>query len=273
MPAEPATRGPIFVVGCPRSGTSPFAGWLADCGLQTVRDDRRDLRYPAGYYEHMPLLMFHKALERLPRGADHALRTEPFLHDELLEDVFVRRMYEEAFRPVIEGRVDFVKFPQLALSIDFLLRHFEGARVIGIWRDPRATFRSLVTKEFPREMLPASGIKAVLLWNLYAYHLVNARRRHPEAVVVIDIDRFLREEGAGARLLARLGLPQAASAPAPSESVDLRMWNRSPKAAWRVYHRAMRLAARVACARLSDERRALGDQARWRSALQEVSEA
>src|SRR6056297_1723634 len=97
----------VFVVGCPRSGTSPFAKWLHRSGLRSVEDRRRHERYPAGYFEHMPILMFHKALERLPRGADHAIRTEPFLESSLLDDPFIHTLFEAAFRPVLEGEVDF----------------------------------------------------------------------------------------------------------------------------------------------------------------------
>src|SRR5207249_1589623 len=45
-----SSRQPLFVVSCPRSGSSYFAKLLTDHGLRTAQypsEDRR--RYPAGY--------------------------------------------------------------------------------------------------------------------------------------------------------------------------------------------------------------------------------
>lgn len=264
-------QGPrIFIVGCPRSGTSPFARWLHACGLSTVSDRRRAARYPAGYFEHMPVLMFHKAMERLPRGADHAISLEPFLRREYLDDPFVELMFREAFRPVLESEVDFLKFPQLALSFDFLLETFEGAHVVALWRDPRPVFRSLVRREFPREMIPASGAKAILLWSMYAHHIVRAAEAHPERVTVLSIDDFMASEGMEGPLLRRLGRPGVKGVPV-REGVDLSMWTGSSPVAWTAYHAAMALACRMASGRFGEGRAVLADQAHWKRALRRVS--
>lgn len=265
-PAHPR----IFVVGCPRSGTSPFARWLHSCGLTTVEDERRTARYPAGYFEHMPVLMFHKALERLPRGADHAITLEPFLHREYLEDPFIGLLFREAFRPLLEHRIDFLKFPQLALSFDFILETFEDSHVVAIWRDPRTVFRSLVRREFPREMIPASGGKAILLWSMYAAHIVRAAEQHPDRVTVLSIDDFVRSEGAEAALLKRLGRADLAGVPV-HEGVNLAMWNESIPSAWAIYHSAMSLACRMASSRFGAERAALADQVAWTGSLRRLS--
>jgi len=262
-------NGPIFVVGCPRSGTSPVAKWLAACGLPTADDRRRQERYPAGYYEHMPVLMFHKALERLPRGADHAIRVEPFLRTEYLEDPFIRQLFEASFRQVLDGTFRFLKFPQLGLSIDFLLEQFPGARVLGLWRDPAPTFRSLVTREFPPEMLPASGVKAVLLWSLYARHLVEAKARHPESVTVVEIDRLLQAADGGASLLKRIGAGE--DLVSIDQAVDKATWNRDVSLRWRAAHRLARLASRATARRLGSERADLVDQASWVERLRAAS--
>jgi len=255
----------LFVVGCPRSGTSPFAKWLHHCGLRSVDDDRRNERYPAGYFEHMPILMFHKALERLPRGADHAIRMEPFLESPLLDDSFIRSIYEAAFRPVLRREVDFIKFPQLALSIDFLVEQFPDCRIVGIWRDPMTTFRSLVQKEFPVEMRPASSVKSILLWNLYAMHLCRAHSRHPDRFTLISIDDFLANPGSD-QLWTRIGVAPAAAIP-PAEVLDLRMWKRRPSAAWKAHYQLARLVARRVADQFRDERSELADQRQWKNRL------
>lgn len=261
----------VFVAGCPRSGTSPFARWLHACGLNTVDDARRDTRYPSGYFEHLPLLMFHKALEKLPRGADHRITLEPFLQTPVLDDPFIKALYQQAFQPALAGKVDFLKFPQLALSVDFLFEQFPGSHLIGLWRSPAAAFRSLVVNEFPNEMLPSSGIKAVLLWNLYAYHLVAARRDYPDQVSVIDIDAFIATPGLGPKLLERIGR-RADQARPVREAIDPDFWKPRVNAAWRAYHAAMAWTCRLLGPRLGAERAPLADQRRWLRELRAISE-
>lgn len=263
-----SAEGPVFVVGCPRSGTSPVAKWLAACGLRTADDRRRQERYPAGYYEHMPVLMFHKALERLPRGADHAIRLEPFLRSEYLQDPFIRLLFEAAFREVLDGSFQFLKFPQLALSMDFLFEQFPGAHVLGLWRDPATTFRSLMSREFPSEMLPASGVKAVLLWSIYARHIVEAKARRPEAVTVIDIDRLLDASDGGASLLARMGMEEG-FVPV-RQAVNEATWNRKVALRWRATHRLALLVGRAAARRLGSGRSELADQVAWVERLRAI---
>jgi len=262
----------VFVVGCPRSGTSPFSRWLEKSGLATVRDDRRHERYPAGYQEHMPILMFHKALERLPRGAEHAITTEPFLESAQLEDPFIRTVFEAAFAPVLRGEVDFIKFPQLALSIDFLIEQFPDAKVIGIWRDPLPTFRSLITKEFPAEMRPASGLKAIFFWNLYAHHLTRAKEAYPDAVRLVEIDAFLADPEVGRGLLAWLGRDPGKAA-AISDAIDVSLWHRSIGIGWRAYHALMSWVARASAGRVRSDRRVLADQRAWRDRLARLTRA
>jgi hypothetical protein len=213
---------PILVVGCPRSGTSPFARWLHACGLTTVSDERRNPRYPSGYFEYLPMLMFHRALERLPRGADHRITTEPYITRATLEHPFVARIFELGFEPLLKDEVDFLKYPQLALSLEFLLERFPRAHVIGLWRSPASTFRSLVTKEFPVEMRPASSVKAILLWSVYAHHLVAAKRHAPDRVTLVEIDGFFADPGAGAALLSRIGRPADSGVPV-AEAIDRRL--------------------------------------------------
>ena len=253
---------PVLVVGCPRSGTSPFARWLHACGLSTVSDDRRHERYPSGYFEYLPMLMFHRSLERLPRGADHRITTEPFLTKETLEHPFVARTFELAFEPLLRDQVDFLKYPQLALSLDFLLDRFPAAHVIALWRNPVDSFRSMVTKEFPLEMIAAAPLKAVLLWNVYAHHLVGAKRDHPDRVTLVEVDGFFGNASAPSALFERLGRPGGASVPV-TEAIDPVLWGRRSSLRWRAFHRTMAALCRALGARLGPQRAPLADQGFW----------
>lgn len=262
---------PVLVVGCPRSGTSPFARWLHACGLTTVADERRKPKYPSGYFEFLPMLMFHRALERLPRGADHRITTEPYLTQETLENPFVAHAFELAFEPLLRDEVDFLKYPQLALSLDFLLERFPAAHAVGLWRSPVSSFRSLVTKEFPVEMRPASSVKAVLLWSVYAHHLVAAKRRWPERVTLVEIDGFFADEAAGPALLARIGRPREAAVPI-GEAIDRSLWGRRPSVGWRLYHALMATLCRAAASRLGPQRAPLADQRLWVRELRRLTD-
>jgi len=265
------TQSPtIIVVGCPRSGTSPFARWLDGCGFETASDPRRTARYPKGYFEHLPILMFHKALERLPRGADHAISMEPFLRTEQLEDPFVRTCFDAAFEPLLSGALDFIKFPQLALSIDFLFEQLPNVHVIGLWRDPVPTFRSLITREFPAEMRPSSTVKSTLLWNLYAHHLVRAADTHGDRFTLISIDRFLAEPSMGPAILGRAGRNPDLAIPC-EEVVDLALWHRPVPLHWKVYHAFATRLSHLVARRFDDERRVLATQKDWVSRLERAS--
>jgi len=257
---------PLFVVGCPRSGTSPFARWLHASGLATVSDDRRGERYPSGYFEYLPMLMFHRALERLPRGADHRITSEPYLTKETLQHPYVARTFELAFEPILNGDVDFIKYPQLALSLDFLLERFPGCHVIGVWRNPRDTFRSLVTKEFPIEMIAGAPLKAVLVWNVYAHHLCAAKQAHPERVTLVEIDGFFGDPAAGPALMERIGRPASSAAPL-QDAIDSRLWGRPPSRRWQLAHAAMTMLCRAVGGRLGPQRAGLADQRRWLAEL------
>lgn len=269
LPGSPPR--PVFVVGCPRSGTSPFARWLHACGLTTVADDRRDPRYPSGYFEYLPMLMFHRALERLPRGADHRITREPYLTSDTLSHPFVARTFELAFEPVLRNEVDFIKYPQLALSLDFLLERFPNAHAIALWRNPRDAFRSLVTKEFPVEMAFAAPLKAVLLWNVYAYHLVAAKRSHPERVTLVEVDGFFTNAAAGLALLKRIGLPASSAVPI-QDAIDLQLWFKRPNLRWRLYHALVEALCRALKGRMGPQRAPLADQREWLRELRKLTD-
>jgi hypothetical protein len=231
----------LFIVGCPRSGTSLSTKLLASAGLSTFQDVRKNRDYPSGCYEHLPLSMFHRALEQLLRGADHRITAEPFLKADYREDDFIRQMYQSACEPILNGSVDFVKYLQLALSTDFLFEQFGDVHVIGLWRNPECTFRSVVTKELPREMLPASGLKAIVLWSVYASHLVRAKKKHPERVTVLCIDDLVENDTSISPLLRRQGY-SIWEEYCLSQCIEHNIWTRRIPWPWKLCFQPMRLS-------------------------------
>ncbi len=214
-------RPPLLVGGAPRGGTSLFSKLLVAAGLTTVNDMRRSAKYPQGYFEHVPLLVFHKGMEQFPREhsihrADYVATTEPFLKPEYLNQPFVRTLHEQAFAPLVNGEVDFLKFPQLALSVDYLFETLGDIRFVAVWRRPAASVRSMAAKEFGRDMTPFRTLRSVLLWNTYAAHVCRAKERHGDRVAVVNIDDVVDGTCTVGGLLRRWGYDVT---PPPMESV------------------------------------------------------
>ena len=237
MNTGPSPTPPLLVVGCPRSGTSLFAKLLDAAGLTTVADERASDKYPSGYFEHVPLLMFHKAMERFPREATHhradfVPTTDPFLEAAHLQQPFVESLFAEAFAPILSGKVDFLKFPQLALSLDALFETLGDVRVVAVWRDPTRAVLSLARKEFGRDVFPFRGLRSVLLWTTYAYHICRAKERHPDRVAVALVDRVVDGSTPVDRVLKPLGYD--ITAVPVSDVVDPHVWTKESSLADRL---------------------------------------
>jgi len=265
------TRKFVFVVGCPRSGTSLFARLLTMAGLKTVDSSRKNPKYPSGYYEYLPIQMFNKAIERLPRGADYRITTEPFLKSDYLTDEFIATMFSSAWEPVLNRKVDFVKFPQLALAVDFLFEQFADIHVIALWRDPVRTFRSLILKEFGRTMIPASGLLAILLWNMYAYQLVEAKKKWSDSITVFNIDDLIENNKNVSPLLRQLGYDPVQEYTL-SQCMQPGVWTDRVALPWRLYFQSMRLSLLAVKRWLPGEKQTLVNLAVWRNRLLDITE-
>ena len=234
----------IIIVGCPRSGTSLFADLLMQSGLKTITDFRSSDQYPRGYHEYFPLLLFHKAVERYPRGGSHRITDESFLQEDLLNDEFTKQMFQTAFKPFWNPEIDFIKYPQFALSFEFLLNQFPDIHFIVLWRNPIAVFKSLVQKEFPIEMRPASGIKAILLQSVYAEHILNAYCNHPEKVSVLLIDSLINQNYDLSPFLRELGF-DVKGENRISRTIQPKIWTKNVPLPWYLYYQAMRLSLKI----------------------------
>lgn len=226
------------------------AAYVERIGLDTVRDCRRSPEYPLGYREHVPVLMFHKAMERFPRSrrqyrAESAIAREPFLRSEYLEHAWVRDAFRSAFAPVLKAEVDFLKFPQLALSIPFLLSEFPDCAVLAVWRNAPCTFRSLAGKEFPPERLPASLLRSFLMWRMYADHILRAADRAPGRVAVVSIDESVSSGGGHLREALRTIGVQTGRIESFDEVLDRTKWNRRAPVGWRALHATTAIALRM----------------------------
>ncbi len=226
---------------------------LVASGLRTVVDERSAEKYPDGYFEHVPLLMFHKAMERYPRRsgnrADHAIVSEEFLKVEYLRDPIVRTMFETAFKPLLDGRVDFIKYPQLALSPEFLLETFPEVHVIALWRNPEANIRSLARKEFPWDMFPFRTVRSIMMWGMYAYHICRAKEFAPDRVTVLAIDALMNANAGVGPWLRSLGYD-----PTNIRIGDVTVpgyWNNSTNLANKFFLRSLGRAIRAATVRRS----------------------
>jgi len=240
-------------------------------GLKTIDSSQKNSKYPSGYYEYLPIQMFCKAMERLPRGADYRITTEPFLKSDYLTDEFVAMMFSSAWGPILNREIDFLKFPQLALAVEFLFEQFPDIHVIALWRDPMQTFRSLVTKEFGRMMVPASGLLAILLWNMYAYHLVKAKEKWLDNITVLNVNDLVGNNRDVMPLLHQLGYEPAQECTL-SQCMQPGVWTRRVSLPWRLYFQSMRLNTLVVRRWLSDEQQILADLSLWQRRLLAITE-
>jgi len=257
-------------VSCPRSGSSLFAKMLAGSGLRTIDDrDLRDVKYPDGYFESINVAMFHKSFEELPRGSHQRITAEPYLRSEYLKSDFVRETFQRAFCQMMEQTIDFLKYPQLALSLDFLFEQFPRAHVIALWREPFATFHSLLKKEFAPDSFATSGLRAIQLWSVYAYHIVVAKQSRPESVTVFNIDELVTKDADLAPFLAALGY--GSESPVKVTQSLSKQWSATPSAIWKLYYAGMRVGCSIFASRLSEHKRRFADVAGWRSRLDSLT--
>lgn len=228
----------ILVVGCPRGGTSLVAAELARLGLRTVVDERGHPDYPAGFMEHLPILLFTKACERL-RGHRDRLTTEALIEERFLSIDGMKKLFDSAFRVFGEEGVDFVKIPDLALALPFMHRRFENLRYLGVWRRPETTIRSIYRREYGR--LP--GIKglfyAVGIWNMYAMRLIEFKRSHPELIELVNVDDLVSQELTLEHVIGKWVGPLD---PPPASELDAKKWRSSSSLFWRTLPRVAPLA-------------------------------
>ena len=128
-----------------------------------------------------------------------------------------------------------------------------------------------MTREFTLETRHTAGARAVLLWSVYARHMLEAKRARPERVTLVNIDHFFERPEAGERLLERIGRDPATAVPF-AEAVDSKIWNRPLGIGWRFYHAATSWACRALATRMGPDRSPFADQRRWQRELRDQTD-
>jgi hypothetical protein len=233
----------LLVVGCPRGGTSLIAQYLGEIGLRTVEDGRTNPDYPAGFTEHLPILLFNKACERL-RGARDRLTDDQLIQPEFLSISCMKKMFDDAFSVFSDPDIDFVKSPSLALAMDFMAEQFPHLRFLAIWRRPATSIESFYQREFGRFPGIRGLFYAIGVWNMYARRVIDFKARYPNLVDVVEADALVEGQSSLLPLLDQYGFAVSDRRELP-ETLQ-KEWRHSPGWVGRaapVFERAFRLAA------------------------------
>ncbi len=195
----PDQAGPIFVAGCPRSGTSAMSWALANNpGLWTSAETHyfyyllaKSPASASGCFERSSSpgswlerhgVSFGEFLEHLGTGLDRLMTSR-----------------SNGLR-WIDGS------PENILVGEQLLQMFPRAQIIHVVRDPRAVCRSTLSSGFPPEW--ARDLKAAIqTWHHYVKAGAALADACPDRVTEIRQEEMLGEPNAvAAKLAARLGL-------------------------------------------------------------------
>jgi len=161
-------NSPIFIVGCPRSGTT----WL-----HRLLISHSDVM---GGPESDFFVGFKGAFTNLGDSQD-GTRNVGMLLDYWEKDQLILKMHElwvETFSGFVsrgEGRVFCEKSPSHALHIDSIIQLLPQAKIIHIIRDSRSTTASMLaaSKGWGSNWAPSTAKSAAIQWYL---HVMNARK-------------------------------------------------------------------------------------------------
>ncbi len=135
VPLSQEEEGPVFVVGCPRSGTSWTWGLLHDLPC-----------FEPLLIEDFPGFTTSTGLGKMKEGDSYrTTETTVFFSD--LSDERIRSAVE-AKQATVPGKLLLEKTPSTVEKMDRILRIFPNARFIHLARDPRATINSILQTEF-----------------------------------------------------------------------------------------------------------------------------
>lgn len=194
----------ILVVGFPRGGTSMLAAYLKLIGLNTVEDDREKAAYPAGFNEHMPILLFNKACERL-RGQRNRLTDQALIESGFLDIPGMNEFFEAAYAPLIRQEVDFLKIPDLALALEFIAEKLPHVHILAVWRKPRVAMESFFRREFGKHPGFHEAFYSIGTWNLFAERVCQFKRSHSDRIDILSIDGIIEDSSALLQVLDNCG--------------------------------------------------------------------
>lgn len=182
----------LLVVGCPRGGTSMVAGFLKSIGLRTVEDGRSSRDYPDGYSEPLGLLAFTKACEKF-RGNRYRLTDDPLIEPGLWGCSEMSIFHDEVFKPLSDENIDFIKVPDLALSIEYVLDTWPDVLIVGVWRNPYPSMQSFYEREFGRYPSFKERFYAIGIWNMFIKRMCVAREGYGNRVKIVQLEQFVED--------------------------------------------------------------------------------
>ena len=114
--------------------------------------------------------------------------------------------------------------------------------------------RIAIQKEFPKEMRPTSGIKAILLQSVYGTHIKNAYQKYPGNITVLTIDQIIKKDQNLGPLLESLGY-KIDSPCRLSQSMNIGLWTKRVPFFWYLYYQLMRIGVLLGSPFLPSEKR------------------
>lgn len=188
------------------------AGYLKGIGLRTVADTRSGEDYPDGYSEPVGILAFNKACEKF-RGNRYRLTDDPLYEEGLWGCKEMQVFHDAVFKPFTDPEIDFIKVPDLCMSIDYILHHWPDSLVLGVWRMPNVTMRSFYEREFGRFPQMKDRIYATGVWNMFTRRLLDAKKKHDDRVHLVQLEKFSENPSSLDTYLQRsLGVPEQVAA-------------------------------------------------------------
>lgn len=202
---QPGSGLVVALCGMHRSGTSMFARYLHDSGIdmgERLYEDRRT--NPHGHYEDMDFLTLQRTeLARCFDGEDYLVA----------KSFEVEPAFREAAKALARERCSAFgerawgwKDPRTTLFLDLWLELLPGLQVVAMLREPRAVLDSLCRRT--RAYFSVSRKNHLLrTYTHYNQALLDFAGRHPERVHLVPLEPLLEEPGAVlGRLSEGLGL-------------------------------------------------------------------
>lgn len=188
--------GPIFVAGCPRSGTSALSWAIANCPAYWTSVETHFF-----YYLSRDKWLENAYAKSAGGGSwidEHSVSKVEFLRS-------VGEGIDQLMRRRAEGRQWVDGSPENVLVGDTLLEMFSGAHFLHVVRHPQAVCHSMLTSGFA-EPWATDVDEAIKTWNHYVAAGLCLEAAYPDRVTRVRQEDMQRAPGGVAHQIgARLG--------------------------------------------------------------------
>ena len=210
---------PVFMLGCPRSGTTLLASHLGrhpdvlalpethffpgSYGGNALRRARAQ-RHPARFFEYI--------WTRNPRIQDVSLDPLALREDFITQGIHdARAALDLIFAHALKGtgkRRILEKTPRHIEQIDRILRWYPRAKILCVARDGRDVVNSLIDAPWTH----SNAARHTALWRWCTQVSLDRAARHPDRVKVVQYERFVSDPEASLReICAFIGTPYDAA--------------------------------------------------------------